>query len=628
MSQRCHYLPGNKSNEQPNNIVWFDTETKHRLDADGKQYHYLWFGWACYQRRSEAGTWEPPIWFRFGDIGDFWAWILSRTRDKTRLYLMSHNGAFDLPVLSAFTELPARGYRLTSAVADAPPLILTWRKGSRTIKYVDTLNIWRMPLAKVGESIGIPKREMPPPEASRGDWDAYGRQDVEVIRQATLRWLTFLRANDLGGFSPTLASQAFKAYRHRFMPCKILIDGKPKAAELARDSYLGGRVECFKIGRYQGEFYYLDINSMYPSVMRDGLFPVRLLGVYGRPTFDEIDQWLRTRCVICECVIETSDPIYPVVFEGKLIFPVGRFRAVLAGPELECAVRAGHVVSMAKASVYERNTIFRGFVDFMYDQRLKAKKAGNTVDTWLFKIMANSLYGKFGQRGRRFEQCGTCEPNVVQVWSNIDHETREITHFRQFGGVTQEWINEGEGRESFPAIASYVTAYARQVLWTGIVQAGRKNCLYCDTDSLVVNRAGFDRLVDQISDVRLGAWALERQLSDITLYGPKDYIFDGDQKVKGVRHNARWLSESLISQDYFVGFKGLLREASRRQRDRRDGIALAHGDPDMASKMDAPIVYTIEKNLRREYTKGTVSRSGEVSPLRLTYRQGGDNRLA
>ncbi|MFQ6006779.1 MAG: DNA polymerase, partial [Woeseia sp.] len=494
MARRCHYIQGNKSNEQPNNIVWFDTETKFKVRPDKRQYHYLWFGWACYQRRSCGEAWSQPQWYRFTSIDDFWTWCLDRARAKTRLYLMSHNGAFDLPVMHTFTELPARGFRLTSAIADAPPMILSWRCDKRTIKYVDTLNIWRLPLAKVGKSIGIAKLPMPKPNASKAAWDEYGKQDVEVIRQATIRWLRFLRANDLGGFSPTLASQAFKAYRHRFMPCKILIDTSIEPTTLAREAYLGGRCECFRIGTYRGEFYYLDVNSMYPSVMRDGYFPCKLLDYCDRPTHKELAKWLRTRAVVCDCVIDTREPAYPVLHQGRLCFPTGRFRCALTSPELEYALAQGHIVSMAWAAIYERAQLFKGFVDFSIGERHKAIAAGNETDSWFFKRMGNSLYGKFGQRGRRYDECDICDPNEVQVWTDIDLDSGEVKHYRKFGGIVQHWIDEGESRESFPAIAAHVTAYARQKLYAAIRQAGRRNCLYCDTDSLVVNRTGYSRL--------------------------------------------------------------------------------------------------------------------------------------
>jgi len=262
VSRIPHRLKRNHSCEMPSNCIWFDTETKPKKDRQGREHHKLWFGYACYQRREKGRTWAKGEWLRFEKRAPFWDWLVSKSREKTRLTFFAHNGAFDLPVMAAFTELPKRGFELISAVADAPPLILLWRNGKRSIRFIDTLNIWRMSLAAIGESIGYAKLPMPDKSASTELWNAYGRQDVEVIRQACLQWFDFILDNDLGGFAPTLASQSFNAYRHRFMPVPIFIDTKEKALDLSRSAYVGGRTECFKIGQYTGDFYYIDVNSM------------------------------------------------------------------------------------------------------------------------------------------------------------------------------------------------------------------------------------------------------------------------------------------------------------------------------------------------------------------------------
>ena len=594
--RKVHWLAGRVSNEQPQACIWFDTETKHRVSPDGKQHHYLWFGWACYQRRADTGGWRKPTWQRFDSPAAFWDWCCSKSRDATRLYLFAHNGAFDLPVVHAFSELPARGFELKSAVVDAPPMILTWKRGKQTIRFVDTLNLWRMPLDQIGESIGIPKLDMPAPTGSRTAWDDYCRRDVEVIRRAVVDWLDFLKANDLGGFMPTLASQAFTAYRHRFMAEKILIDDNEDALAMARESYLGGRVECFRIGEFDGEYFYLDVNSMYPSVMREGLFPTKLLGVYGHPTGLEIAKWLTHRGVIAECLVETDEPAYPVVRDGRLIFPVGRFRATLCGPELNYAMAKGHWLSSPRAAVYEAGYPFKDFVEFFYGERQKAVAADNPAESWRLKIMMNSLYGKFGQAGRRFENIGHGDVDTVAVWTEIDADDGTVRNLRQFGGLVQEWVNEGESRESHPAIAAYVTSYGRIKLWEGIVAAGRQNCLYCDTDSVVVNRQGYERLIGRIDEKRIGQWKVERELQRVALFGPKDYVFDGERRIKGIRKKAQQIADDQFTQDHFVGFKGLLRLGS----------------------LDQPIVYPLTKKLRREYLKGTLDDKGHVSPFVLT----------
>ena len=573
--------------------MWIDTETRPRRQADGRDHHHLWFGWGCYQRLYDADRWTAPVWQRFTRPGEFWSWVESLTRPKTRITMFAHNGAFDLPVLHAFRELPAREWKLTNAVVEAPPMILQWRRDGRTLRFIDTLNIWRMPLDQLGESLGVAKLPMPGPRAARAAWDRYCRRDVEVIRKAVLAWLAFLRSNDLGGFAPTLASQALRTFTHRFMSHKILIDSSEEALQLARNAYLGGRVECFRLGTYEGNFAYVDVNSMYPAVMREGKFPRSLLGVYKRPTRRELVTWLDHRSVIADVVIRTDEPAYPVVRDGRLQFPVGEFRATLAGPELRHAIEHDHLVRSSRAAVYREAPLFRDWVDWMYERKLAAQLSGDKVSRWLFKLLMNSLYGKFGQRGRRFEIVGPDDPDRVEVWDEIDADTGEIRRLRSFGGVLQEFHEESESRNSMPAIAAYVTSYARMALWRGLQAAGRSNVLYCDTDSMVVDDRGLERIRGSLDPERLGAWSLKDSFDRVTLHGPKDYMFGDTRRVKGVRHNATWTAPNAVVQDHFVGFRGLLREG----------------------QLDAPIVTTIEKKLARVYLKGDVGTDGRVSPF-------------
>ena len=156
-------------------------------------------------------------------------------------------------------------------------------------------------------------------------------------------------------------------------------------------------------------------------------------------------------------------------------------------------------------------------------------------------------------------------------------------------------MSEGESFNSFPAIASYVTSYARLILSDAINKAGRDNCYYCDTDSLVVNRQGWEALVDEVDQDRLGAWGLDTILGSMTLHGPKDYVFDDKIVLKGVRANAEWISSDTVEQDQFVGFRGLVRLGS----------------------LDAPLVKRITKKQRRIYTKGIPTAAGNVLPLTL-----------
>ena len=615
--RRVHNIPGNKSNESPQSCVWVDTETIATPIGNETERHTLDFGMACHRRRTVNGVWSQPDWITFSTRAEFWDWLESKTRSKTRLTVFAHNGAFDLPVLDAFNSLPERGWKISKAIVDAPPIDISWRQDNKTVRFIDTLNIWRMPLAVLGQSVGLRKLRMPKPGEHPARHLAYCRRDVKVIMRACLRWFDFLIDNDLGGFRSTLAAQAFGSYRHRFMPYPITIHNNEQVLELERNSYVGGRTECFKLGKHEGEFYYIDVNSMYPSVMRGNKYPHRLAGYYDSVTDKQLTTWRDRFSLICDVDIVTDIPDYPLSYGGKLVFPIGEFRVSLAGPEFWRAYDAGHVKHIHAASVYHQAEIFTEFVDYFYSKRLMAKRAGDEVSSYSFKILSNSLYGKFGQRGRRFEKIGECNTNVVNIERLVDldeaslrrrlqgsafYRIRQLADQiipystrRSFGGIVQEWIAEGESFNSFPAISSYVTSYARLILADAINLAGRSNCYYCDTDSLVVNRQGWEALSHLVDQDQLGAWGLDTVLSSIVLHGPKDYVFDGIVKIKGVKASATWLSADTVSQDMFLGFRSLIR----------------------ADSLDAPLVKRIVKKQRRVYTKGIPGADNNVLPLEI-----------
>jgi len=579
-------------NETPQAAIWVDTETDQIPDGPGRVRHVLRFGWACFRRRIRGGKWSAPQWHRFTTPEGFWSWAETVMRKKTRTYLFAHNLAFDAPVLHTFSELPRRGWELTRAVIDSPPVILGWRWNERTVMMLDTLNIWRMPLDAIGEQIGIPKLDMPADDAPAEVWDEYCRRDVEVIMTACLSWWDYLKSNDLGGFAPTLASQAFRTYRHRFMQAPILIDDDEQALELARSAYHGGRTEAFTLGHIDGPLFLVDINSMYPHVMREHPMPTRLIAYTETATVGDVAAWLENRAVVARVLLQTDEAAYPVVHRGKLVFPIGRFEACLSSPELAHAIQRGHVLHVFEAAVYSRADIFSGFVDYFYQQRLALAEAGDRVGAWNSKIILNSLYGKFGQRGRVYETLGQTDDLRPEVWEEYDAETGELRRYRKLAGLVQEEKREGESRDSHPAIAAHVTAAARMLLWRLIMTAGRAHVHYCDTDSLLVDRVGFERLADVLHPSRLGMLKLEREIPDADIFGAKDYRFGTYSKTKGVKRSARWIKDDMVEQEQWSGLRGLL----------------ATGD------MDAPVTTTMTKRLRREYDKGRRTPSGRVLP--------------
>jgi len=602
VARTAHYVKRNAGLEQPGEVIWLDTETHPQWTALERCVHRLWFGWACYRRRKTHGKWTAPEWFRFETKSEFWRWVESKARPRSRLYLFCHNTSFDLPVLDAFGELPRLGWMLTRAIIDAPPTIVHFRRGATTLCLLDTLNIWRMPLQALGKSIGSPKLPLPQPDDPRDDWDRYARQDVQIIHDACIQWWQWLVDNDLGGFAPTLASQAFRTYRHRFMQTQILAHANEPALELARASYVGGRCEAHHIGEVAGPITLVDVNSMYPAVMRGRRYPHKLMGFDDRHASRTLAKYLHSHECTATVDLVTDVPAYPVVIGGRLCFPVGKFTATLASPELRLAVASGHVTGCSRIAVFHGAEIFTPFVDWFWSQRRAAQEADNGPLAWNYKILMNSLYGKFGQRGFVWEEDSRIDDLSACSWLHRDMATGETLSYRQLCGLVQVRSTEGESRDSVPEIAATVTSAARVLLWRLMLKTGLENIYYCDTDSLHVNAEGASRLADEIDPAGLGKLKIEGVFDSAEFRGAKDYRLGAAWKIKGIRKNAAQVTPSRYRQAEWTSLRGLVR----------------------SGRLSSPSTSIVEKNLTRLYTKGVVEPGGRVSPLVLDVKPATD----
>lgn len=598
--RRPHILRPNHRSTTPSMAVWVDVETTAHATSPTEERHVLDFGMAAFRRRLTGMRWSSPDWIRFDTAREFWAWIAERTRARTRLYLYAHNAGYDLTVLEPWSSLHHLGWTLTKAIIDAPPFIAHWKSPAGAITAVDTLNVWKAPLAVLGKEIGIPKLPMPGPEGSPEEWTHYCRRDVEIIMEACLRWWDFLRSEDLGNAKQTIAAQAFTAFRHRYMRHEILIDDNRGAMELARHAYHGGRCECSVVGRVPGPLYLLDVRSHYPAVMRAHDYPVRTLGKHKGVGVATLADWLTRYSAIADVDVETDVPLYPYRDRSPLLFPTGSFRTTLTTPELIHAVERGHVTRIHMCAIYEHAPIFGPYVDAIYAMRERAIAAGDRVAAWTLKLLLNSLYGKFGQRGWRYRTVAETDDMSARVWNEFDADTRTLYKMRQFAGIVQEHWQEGETRDSFPAIAAHVTAYGRAHLWRLIERAGRDRVYYYDTDSLLVDGTGLYHLSQAQDHDGIGSLRLERTVALATLHTPKDYELDGEHHTKGIRRSAQWIDPRTVLQERWLSVRSLL----------------YRGD------LSAPVVRRQKIHLARRYRKGVVLPGGRVRPYRLPEEAG------
>jgi len=614
-----HVIKANKRTELPREVIFFDCETlEEKIDEEVIQ-HNLKLGVACHLKWHPNEAKCDMEWLLFYQISQFWDWALDKVLLNRRMVFIAHNLDFDFLVLNGITCLSHFNYHMQTMISSGKldiwmfvkykykPDSVQWenykkRYGKRprvikTLLFLDLMNYFDTTLKAVGESVGAPKWEIDFKICTTPELADYCKNDVYIMTEAWKKWITFIYEHDLGVWGKTLPSQAFNAYRHRFMPHKIRVHTHEKATALEREGYFGGRCECFQLGYFdKGPFYLFDINSMYPYVMQKWEYPVKLLTYITQGSVADLKKNHGIHGVMAKVLIRTTTPRYPRRHKHHLVFPVGTFWTVLCGKELFDALDAHAIIAVKDFSMYEMAPIFHDYINFFWQTRLGYKHAGDKPFTYMTKIMMNSLYGKFGQRIDDYTVIGDDPDHGVGFYGEWDVETQKWLRFRRMNGHIALATGQVEGYNSFVAISAHVTSFARSMLYWLIERVPDGHLFYCDTDSLIVDELGRESLQDHIDESVLGALHLEKESETITVYNAKDYVFSGKRKIKGVRTTAKRIDDNTFGQWQQRSLKRVL----------------WNEQPDNCQWK------WVEKTLQETYKKGTVDDQGVVRPLILT----------
>jgi len=593
--RRSHILTLSHTLTYPNNLIFIDTETTTLKGSETDIRPKLIIGVAQYVHLSNNLDIINSEQLIFSKLIDLYHWLFQIISVCKKVNIFAHNWAFDYPTINGFDFFLAHGYELKVIVDGCPPVILKYVNDNKIVTIIDSMNFFPVPLWKLGELVGVKKHENIKLGTYSIELEKYCIDDVNILRLSIINLLNFLRDNNLSRFNHTTSSIALNTFTRRFLNHQIYIEGDDKKTMLGRKSYFGGRTECFKIGTFTGKFYLIDVNSMYPGVMINNSYPVKTCGSSLYITVDELPQLMDKYCLTIDCILNTDQPMYPKIINKRTCFPIGRFRAYLSTPEIINALSLGHIEKVNKVVMYEKETIFKDYVSYFYELRSSYKKAGNKIYADFAKLLMNGLYGKFGQSFKCWEESELDKTGTPHTRFEYDFQTGKRIYIMEIGGKVFKSEFQQESRDSFPAIAAHVTAYARLLLYNTLLYIGRKNVYYCDTDSLLLNETGYLRIKNNLDNSRLGLWALKASYDKIIIRGNKDYVFGTDHKIKGIKKNAEFVEENTFTQLQFGTLSGIIR----------------------SKRIDAARIKYITKKLTRIYKKGHVLPNGDVVPFEI-----------
>lgn len=597
MGTYCHKLKPNKTQEFPRNVCYVDTETSEKTIDKKTKVQKLKLGVGCYIREGRKDHKPREIWWDFITSRAFWKRLLEETERDRTLLILGYNMGFDMRILQGFKHLFKLGYIVKKICMLPNCFILDFQKDKHRIKVIDAMNYFDGSLKQWGKMLGLEKLEVDFKKASDKELLTYCYNDVAILKAIWEKWRKFLKDNHFGHFCVTRSSHALTIFRHRFMRVPLFIHDNTKVLDLERSGYYGGRTECFFIGKCnEPKIFKLDVNSMYPTVMASTPVPTELIAFDYKTNLLYEPELLDRFGIVAEVFLNTDLPIYPKRREGKLIFPTGKFWAVLCEPELRQAMERGHVVTTQRMAFYKKAVIFDGYVNEMYNLRNEYKKQDDEIFQKLCKYLMNSLYGKFGQRNETWDYLGYFPRLTDGVYKVADLMTGEWNTFYILYGHEWKSLGKTDSAHSFPAISAYITSAARVMLWKLIESAGRLNVFYCDTDSLIVNQEGYDNLKDELNETELGKLKLEYESDLLTINAPKDYQTYKEKHIKGVPKKADRISDTHYQYWQWERVRGAIHK----------------------SHLECVYMYLTDKHLARNYSKGSVSSSGWVVPFVLS----------
>lgn len=532
----AHYIKPNEVSRRPKCWIYLDTEAHDAPDATGSKQTWR-LGVAAHDHRSEgADRWRPPEMETFATPADLWAWVDARTRSGERMVLIAHNLAYDLRIAQAFTILPALGWRLDRIRLDYEQGQVRWRRDGRTIQMVDSIAWVNAPLAVLADEVGMEKLELPAFDGPDDEWMQRCITDVAILRTVWRRILDWLHTEDLGTWQPSGASQAWSAWRHRFLTHRVLVHDDPDARDIERRAVWAGRAEAWRRGVLDdGAYHEVDFQCAYLAAARDCDMPTRPVGRKLDPTAGELERYLLNGRVLARVHVETDVPVLPVEMDGGICWPVGTYETVVWDPELRIAWEAGARVTVLEALVYKPEPALRAWAEWLWPLATDETGTVDPIVRRMAKHWARALVGRFGVRYRELVAFGDARGEDVSLVNVLDRDTKERYRLLMLGGDCWREGDMIEGENAVPSILGYVASETRARLWRAMVTAGLDELVHVDTDGMLVTDLGLERL----AAAAIPGLRVKGSYRRVEVFATRQMVLDEQVRASGVPKRAR-----------------------------------------------------------------------------------------
>jgi hypothetical protein len=577
-------------------------------------------------------------------------------------YIFVHFAEFDLNVLfgNIKTGLDREAiFNGSTFIMASHPATRLQNLDSETLKkkgkvyFADSLNIYKTSVLKIGEMLGYPKLEM---NKNFGQGKVFKITDKEIeycLRDCEIVWLALEKIFlEVQSVRPTVASLSMLYFRRFYQMYHIAYNSK--VIDFF-DSYYGGRVEAFKLGKTNS--YKYDINSMYPFIGSQAVFP--------NPKFIRISPSSDLEGLLYDMKYyegQAEIEIYhkkgnfgylPLKHNGKLIFPTGVFSGCWCFPEIRFALKMGviEILKVNKVLISQKQkTPFKDFYNDLYKKRLNASGIMKDV----LKLISNGNYGKWAQKEKHreiyydsipFELVESLQKQGIPYELKMFNSVRMDCYLIIYNPASAIAVKDGyvvtfsngqtaiikdekiySRRElknlvdtpkihTIPVYSSYITSLARVYLLQNILKYQDKTVTYTDTDCICIEKP-----VETEDSMQLGKFKREKEIL-IEIRGNKNYTQftpeshkDGvtvpektDIKIKGIPKKAIDISHTFDIQTRVLNktgsweFENFVKTKTAIRTQQKSGT-----------------IKIFKKHLSGKYDKRKIKKTGFTSPIHFT----------
>lgn len=488
------YLRRNDKVWSPPCIITFDTETRRHERGTGEdQSLRLW----CARLDDRRSSSRMPIQSLKGQGhtgAELCALIASWVKRRENTWLYAHNLGYDLTTSQLIEHMAADGWTVNHCSTVPEYIFLTLARGRHRITLSDLHHLIPKRLADIGAMLGNDKGRMPEDNAPDSAWFTYCAQDVDIAAEALLLLMGHWDDYALGNWKLSGAACGFGAMRHSLPAKSITLIDDPEASTLERAAIYGGRRYCWRHGEQPpGRYSELDFTAAHATTAANYPMPAKRGPKFARldPNHPAIDG--KFAIVIAECEIETSVPRFPCRAEGRVWYPVGRFKTTLASPDIAWARDTGCLISIGAGQFHYTSKVMQAFFGRVLDIGAPGNTAYHPLVSALWKQWGRSVIGKFAQRGYKVTPTRMLTDRAWYYERATDYETGAEYWLVHYAGRIHKAIPEGDGAQAYPAVLALIESYERVALGKAAEQLGPHVAIQCDTDGIWADVGALER---------------------------------------------------------------------------------------------------------------------------------------